>query len=427
MRTKTRIAGAALAAVALALPLAACSSGSGDGDKVEIDFFHRWPNEPKKTYFDELVAEFEAENPDVDIKVESVLNDSYKDKVKVVAGSANAPDVLFTWSGSFVAELVKSDALMDLGPWLEADTEFAESFYPSQMDPFQVDGVQYALPLGMHSKVFYYNTEVFDELGLEAPKTWDEFLNVVETIEAETGKPAIEFGAVDTWTIAHYLGTLNQRVVDPEVFVADQDPAQGEFTDPGYVTALERLQEIAGHANEDFLAIDHEMARNSWIAGEGAPLFYAQSAEIGYFGDVAFDYSVFNFPAVEGGKGDPNQLTGAPEGFAISKNTEHPEEAQRFVEFMLNSENGVTYTEDTGELSAVQGAVEKADVSDTTKELAGQILDASEMTPWLDNAYDPQIVATYLAEAQLMLGGQQTPEGVMQKVQEVAERVRSAA
>ncbi|MGO1851411.1 hypothetical protein, partial [Microbacterium sp.] len=90
-------------------------------------------------------------------------------------------------------------------------------------------------------------------------------------------------------------------------------------------------------------------------------------------------------------------------------------------------DKGVTYTENTGELSAVQGAVEEADVSDTTKELAQQILDASEMTSWLDNAYDPQIVATYLSEAQLMLSGEQTPDGVMQKVQEAAERVRSAS
>ncbi|MGO1628066.1 MAG: ABC transporter substrate-binding protein, partial [Microbacterium sp.] len=426
MRTSIRIAAVGLAAIALTAPLAACSSGGGDGDQVEIDFFHRWPNEPKKSYFDDLVAEFEAENPDITVNVESVLNDSYKDKVKVVAGSANAPDVMFTWSGSFVSELVKSDALMDLGPWLEEDPEFAESFYQSQLGPFQVDGVQYGLPIGMHSKVFYYDTELFDELGLAAPGTWDEFENVVDTIEAETGEHAIEFGAVDTWTIAHYLGTLNQRVVDPEVFAADQDPTTGEFTDPGYVTALERLEEIVTHTNDDFLAIDHEMARNSWIAGDGGPMFYAQSAEIGYFEDVAFDYSVFNFPSVDGGKGDPMQLTGAPEGFAVSKNTEHPDEVKRFLEFMLNKDNGVTYTENTGELSAVQGAVEEADVSDTTKELAQQILDASEMTSWLDNAYDPQIVATYLSEAQLMLSGEQTPDGVMQKVQEAAERVRSA-
>ncbi len=44
---------------ALALPLAACagdsSGGSSGEDVVEIDFFHRWPNEPKNAYFAGLV------------------------------------------------------------------------------------------------------------------------------------------------------------------------------------------------------------------------------------------------------------------------------------------------------------------------------------------------------------------------------------
>src|SRR5690606_977577 len=110
-----------------------------------------------------------------------------------------------------------------------------------------------------------------------------------------------------------------------------------------------------------------------------------------------------------------------------SKNTEHADEAKRFVEFMLNEQNGIAYTEETGELSAVQGAVERSDALPIAKELTEQILDASDMTAWLDNAYDPQIVATYLTETQLMLGGQQTPEGVMEKVQETAARVRAAA
>ena len=52
------------------------------GEKVVLKFFHRWPNEPKKSYFDRKVAEFTALHPNVEIKVESVLNDSYKEKTK---------------------------------------------------------------------------------------------------------------------------------------------------------------------------------------------------------------------------------------------------------------------------------------------------------------------------------------------------------
>ncbi|MGV9768531.1 ABC transporter substrate-binding protein [Microbacterium sp. NPDC003461] len=427
MRTSIRLA-TAVAVGALVLPLAAC--GGSDTEpaaegQVTIDFFHRWPNEPKNSYFADLVERFEEENPDIKVNVESVLNDAYKDKVKVVAGSANAPDVMFSWSGSFLAELAKGDALMDLGPWLADNPEVADSFYESQLQPFTVDDVQYGLPIGMHSKLFFYNADVFDELGLEAPTTWDEFIDVLDALQDE-GLTPIEYGAQDQWTIAHYVGTLNQRMLDPEVFLADQDPTTGEFTDDGYVEALERFQELSTYMNEDMTAVTHEVARNAWIAGD-APIMYMQSSEVGYFGDAQFEYATFNMPSVAGGKGDPEQLTGAPEGFVISKTTEHPEEAQRFVEFMLSESNGVKYSEDTGELSAVQGAVEKADVPEISKELAEGIVDASAMTTWLDNAYDPQIVQTYLTETQLMLGGQQTPEGVMKAVQDAASRVRDAS
>lgn len=427
MRGNLRIAVAALAAAALALPLAACGSsepGTNDG-QVEIDFFHRWPNEPKNSYYADVVAEFEKKNPDIKVNVESVLNDAYKDKVKVVAGSANAPDVLFTWSGSFVNELVKSDALMDLGPWLEKDSAFRDSFYESQLTPFQIDGKQYGLPVGMQSKLFFYNKDVFEELGLTPPATWDEFIDVLDAIK-ESGRAPIEYGAQEQWTIAHYVGTLNQRVVDPAVFAADQDPAKGKFTDPGYVEALERFQDLTEYMNDDMTAVGHEIARNAWIAGD-APIMYMQSAEVGYFGEAKFDYGTFNFPAVDGGKGDPRELTGAPEGFAISKSTKHPDEAKRFLEFLLSKQNGIAYAEKAGELSAVKGAVEEADVPEISKELAQGIVDASAMTTWLDNAYDPQIVQAYLSETQLMLSGQQTPEGVMKAVQEAAKRVRDAS
>lgn len=430
MRTSARIATAAITVGALILPLAACGGSDSDSEpasdgQVTIDFFHRWPNEPKNAYFADLVERFEKDNPDITVNVESVLNDAYKDKVKVVAGSGSAPDVMFSWSGSFLEELANGDALMDLGPWLGENPELADSFYASQLEPFAVDDVQYGLPIGMQSKLFFYNADVFDELGLEAPKTWDEFMDVLDTLQDE-GLTPIEYGAQDQWTIAHYVGTLNQRMLDPEVFLADQDSAKGKFTDKGYVEALERFQELSAYMNEDMAAVTHEVARNAWIAGE-APIMYMQSSEVGYFGDAQFEYATFNMPSVDGGKGDPEQLTGAPEGFVISKNTEHPEEAQRFVEFMLNESNGIKYSEETGELSAVQGAVDKADVPEISKELAKGIVDASAMTTWLDNAYDPQIVQAYLTETQLMLSGQQTPEGVMKAVQDAASRVRDAS
>lgn len=423
MSHKIRRALIALAAAgALVAPLAACSAGGGS-DTVEINFFHRWPNEPKNSYFTELVERFEEDNPDITVNVESVLNDAYKDKVKVVAGSSNAPDVLFTWSGSFIGELVAADSLLDLGPWMAENPALAERFEKSQLPGFTVDDTLYGLPIGMHAKLFFYNRTIFAEHGLTPPTNWAEFENILRTLSA-AGVTPLELGSQESWPIAHYIGTLNQRILDPAVFAEDQDPARGTFTDDGYVRALEVLLDLSASMNTDTNGIGHEDARAAWVDGDAA-MMYLQGAEVGLLGDTDLDYGTFNFPAVPGGKGDPAQLTGAPEGFAISKNTKHPEEAKRFLDFLLSEENGVRYTEATGELSAVVGAVDAATAPPILAEIAGEVVGASAMTPWLDNAYDPQIVQAYLSETQLMLGGDQTPEGVMTAVRAAAERVRA--
>lgn len=416
-RNLTRIVTAAVAVSAVALGTAACATGPSS-DVTELSFFHRWPDDPKNSYFEQLIADFEEQNPDIRVTIESVVNDSYKDKVKVVAGSNRAPDVMFTWSGSFIEELVAADSALDLDEWLAENPDIESSFYESQLTPFEVDGAQYALPVGMQAKLFFYNKDVFDDLGLEVPSTWDEFIDVLSTIQ-DSGLTPIEFGAQEQWPIAHYLGTLNQRVVAPDVFEADQEATSGAFTDDGYELALERFQDLAEYMNPDMTAVTHEAARNSWIAGDAA-IFYMQGVESAQLQDADFEYGTFNFPGVEGGEGDAQQLTGAPEGFFVSSTTEHPDEALRLLEFILDYDNAVSYVEQTSELSAVKGAVEAADTTEVLKEITTSIVEASAMAPWLDNAYDATIVQTYLAETQLMLAGERSPAEVMDAVRATA-------
>ena len=98
---KIKKAAALAAAFAMALSLSACGSSSSDntasagenaasgeasaeGDTIEINFFHRWPNDPKNTMFKELVARYEEENPNVKINMDCILNDQYKEKIRMM-------------------------------------------------------------------------------------------------------------------------------------------------------------------------------------------------------------------------------------------------------------------------------------------------------------------------------------------------------
>ena len=344
------------AASVMALSLAACggksedtasadgtaaAGASADGETIEINFFHRWPNDPKNAMFKELIARYEEENPNVKINMDCILNDQYKEKIRMIVSTDEVPDIFSSWSGSFAQEMIDSGNVMDLTSVFEEDPEWGDSIAEVSKGPFTFDGKIMAIPWSQDGKAFFYNKRIFEENNLEVPTTWDEFIDVLDKLKAAGYETPITEGLKDQWAILHYLGTMNQRMVDPEVLAKDYDPATGEFTDPAYVDVLNKWKQLTSYMGEVAVAIDHETARNTYFATEESPIMYLQFAEISLMTDtVNFDYGFFNFPAFSEGKGDPNALTGAPEGFMVSNKAEHPEECIKFLKWLVSPDGG---------------------------------------------------------------------------------------
>lgn len=391
-------------------------------EKTTLTFFHRWPNEPKGPYMDEVIAKFEAANPNIDIVlIDPVLNDSYKEKIRVLVGSSEIPDVFMSWSGSFGQNLVKSGRVLPLDEMISSDPEWKSLIVESQWGPFNYNGKQYGAPWSMDGKVFFYNKTVFDELGLSEPNTWDEFIAVLDALVAAGYEHPLSAGFSAEWAVSHYMGTMVQRMVDPEVVKKDY-ALEGDFSDPGYIAMLNCFKQLSKYMNEDPCSVDHTYARNAFIDEEGM-LIYMQLAEIKYLADGAeFDYSFFDMPALPDGKGDPNELTGAPEGMMISAECKNPEAAMEFVKFFINEENGGLMTKMTGELSCVKGAVNEETVSSPKQlEAVELILKSTNTTLWQDNALDATVASAFMKGGQLLLTGDMTPEQVMQSVQAAAK------
>ncbi len=374
---------------------------------------------------DEVIRKFEEANPNIDIVlIDPVLNDSYKEKIRVLVGSADIPDVFMSWSGSFGANLVKSGRVMPMDDMIAANKEWADKIVASQWGPFQYDGKQYGIPWSMDGKVFYYNKTVFDELGLTAPDTWDEFVAVLEALQAGGYEHPISAGFSAEWAVSHYLGAMVQRMVDPEV-VAKDYALEGDFKDQGYIDTLNVFKELSNYMNPDPNSVDHTYARNEFIDGESV-ICFMQLAEIKNLADGAdFEYSFFDMPALPNGKGDPDELEGAPEGMMISAETKYPEAAAAFVRFFVSEENGALMTKMTGELSCVEGAVNENSVSSPMQlEAVELIKKASGTTLWQDNAVDATVASAFMKGGQLLLTGDKTAEQVMEDVQAALEQAK---
>ena len=412
--------------IALALAMAICLSLLCTvADKVTVNFFHRWPNEPKNSYINSLIDEFEAANPDIDIVADCVLNDSYKEKIRVLVSTDALPDVFFSWSGVFGENLTRSGRVLALDDVMARDSEWSSQIVEGQWAPFNYNGKQYGAPWSMDGKAFFYNVDVFNELGIEIPTTLNELYAVCEKLKENGYDEPISAGFSAPWAVSHYLGTICQRVVDPEVLAKDYTGG-GDFSDPAYIEALNIFKKLGEYMTSDPCSVDHEFARNAFIMGV-SPMCYMQLAEMKYMrDDEELNYAFFNFPAVEDGKGDPGQLTGAPEGMMISATAkpEVQEAAIKFMEFVISKEGGHRMIAECGEISCVKGAWDETNCDEKQLEAINLILAATEPAVWQDCATEATIANAFMTGGQLLLTGDMTAEDVMASVQTAAAALK---
>lgn len=400
----------------------ASSEEEQSGGDVEITVFHRYSDGASKQFFDEVAASFEETHPGVKIVMTSADNANYKQEISVKLASNQAPDIYYAWSGVYAQNFADGGRALDLSGYISGDTEWSGKIIENQFGPFTFDGKIYGIPMAMDGKTFYYNKEIFEELGLEVPETWEQFMTVLETL-AGTDYISISLGNQEDWATGHYMTTLNQRMVKADVLAADY-AMEGDFSDPQYVEALERLNALVPYFTPDFNSTSYDTGINDFITGKAA-IYYEQFNQVQYIQPAEFEWSWFDFPDIAEGDGDQNALTGAPQGFMVSADTAHPDEAVEFLKYLTSQEIAAKMVKDTQMISCVDGAINTDTANEKLVEIAETIKAASGINLWLDNAMDSELVAVYLADIQKMAGGGMTAQEVMADVQKTAEQLKA--
>ncbi|MEH7384519.1 ABC transporter substrate-binding protein [Bacillus sp. JJ1521] len=424
MRKLTKIFGMAM--LLFVLLLSGCSnSSSGDG-KTVLKFLHKWPQPEYAPYFEEVVKEFEKQNPDIKIDMEAIADEPIKDKLRVILGGNDVPDIMFSWSGEFARKFVRAEAALDLTPYLEEDIAWKDSFIPASLQPFSSDGKNYGIPLRFNGKFFVYNKEIFDKYNLQAPQTWDDFMNVLDTLK-KGGETPIILGNESPWAAIHYLTGLNQKMVPQDVRMKDYNPRSGEFTDPGYVKAMEMFAELnqKGYLMDNVNSSSHDMATQYFYAGKGA-IVYVELEEFQTVEDnMKGNWGFFQLPTISEGKGNQNFITGAPDGFIVSSKTKHPEEAIKFLKFLTSKENAIKLAEQIGWPSPIDGATNPDTALQQVVDGVDIMKKAEGMAEWLDTDVHAKVADVYLANIQLLLDGSKSPEEIIKEVQKVAKEIQS--
>lgn len=111
-------------------------------------------------------------------------------RTAVLAGTA--PDVSLFVSGDMPMNLALRGAVVDLSKQEGFET-VAKRFESHSLIPFEYDGGTYALPISETFNMMFVRTDVFNELGLDVPETWEDFYRVSTILQRnnlEVGVPA---------------------------------------------------------------------------------------------------------------------------------------------------------------------------------------------------------------------------------------------
>jgi raffinose/stachyose/melibiose transport system substrate-binding protein len=393
--------------------------------QIILRFLHKWPQPENLPYFQDVVKNFEDTHPNIKIEMEAVADEPIKDKLRLIMGGT-IPDVYFSWGGEFAHKFVRAGAALDLTPYFEKYPDWKASFAPALLETSTFDGKNYGVPLHFYAKFFSYNTKIFDELGLSVPETWDELLEICETLK-NAGYIPIALGNEQPWAAIHWMTTLNQKMVPEEVREKDYNPKTGEFTHPGYVKALEYLKSLndKGYFNEGVNTTSYNMQNQLFYSGK-AGMVYIEPA---YFEKSLEEYmsgkwDIFPMPAIAEGEGNQKIITGAPELFLVSAKTKYPDEAIEFLRFLTNMENSEKLVKELGFSSCVIAANNENTTVKQIMESLDFVAKADGMAEWLDTAVEARIADKYLANVQLVIDGSKSAEEAMKEIQEMAKLVR---
>ena len=331
----------------------------------------------------------------MDIVVENVGDPDYKSKLKVMLGADNAPDIFFSWSGEFAYKFARAGSALDLMEYYEADPEWKDSFIQAALEPFQYEEGIYGVPVRVDAKLMIYNKDLFEKYNVEVPTTYDEFLNVCQTFK-DAGITPLAMGNSDPWTACHYISTFNSMCVPSDVRAVDNNYKTGTFTDEGYVQALNMLKDLndKGYFTENTNSIDFEVARNDFLTGNAA-MTYMQSIEFRRCAENNLNAGAFKIPFPEGEDGDPELVTGSPDGFMISKSCKNPEIAIEFLKLMTSKPWQERMITQLSSPASVQGIHNEENSDALTLQAVDIYSKASGFANWLDADIHSKIADVY--------------------------------
>ncbi len=298
----------------------------------------------------EIISEFNAANPGIIVEQEFQKDASNVIKVKFASG--DVPDITTVVTQDYI----------DQGKYLDLTNEV----WWDRIDPAIRDlctdvksGNQYRVASNMTMAGLYYNKAIFEDLGLGEAVTWSEFEDDLTQIKDNYSDVTPFFmGGKDSWMLGHLIEFMAHGVIKQELGITESkvallanDDSKLHLGDVGgpmesFAAAIISTRD-KGLFNSDFLTATYDNQIEAFAMGKAAVIsqgMWALGGILEMNPEMTGNIGFMPYPAITPDT-KPVILSAEDSAYAITTDSEHPEEAKKFLDYLFQVDNMVRYSE----------------------------------------------------------------------------------
>ncbi|WP_162462963.1 extracellular solute-binding protein [Paenibacillus psychroresistens] len=302
-----------------------------------------------------IEKKFKELYPNATIQWDVILGEPYFAKLQAQVASNTAPDVFFMDPG-LIKKYAEANYLADV-----TDQPYVATLNDGVKAVATWNGKIYGTATSLGSSGIWYNKKMFADLGLKVPKTWSEFLDIGDKLNAAKITPMV-LGFKDAWTIGLLIDNMVQSIgySDNANFGQDLFDGKIKINGPEIQSILLKLEDLTARKFFNKTALSIDWPQSSQVFTQGKAAMIAQggwmpgSAMENFTkdGTTPFDVGYFQVPT---DNGNPVMSVDVSTGLVVNAKSKYMEQSNALVSLILSPEILAPVAVGDGTIPAIKG------------------------------------------------------------------------
>ena len=399
---------------ALAL-LAALGTQAVYAGQVTIE---SWRVDDKDLWEQEVIPAFNKAHPDVEVRFAPTSPTEYNASLNTRLAGGTAGDLITCRPFDVSLELFKKGHLTDI-----QDLDGMANFSDVAKGAWQTDdgSASFCMPMASVIHGYFYNTEIFEELGLAVPETEADLFAAMDKINAESKYTPMALGTNDGWETHQIVYTG----IGPNYWKGEEGrkaliDGSAKLTDAQFVAPLEQMAKWGPYLSRGFEAQTYSDSQNLFALGRAA-IYPAGSWDIAHFNSNA-DFKMGAFKPPVANAGDTCYISDHTDiGMGINPASKNSADAKIFLNWLASKDFAELYTNKvTGFFSLSNHEITIADpVAAEMISWRGQCESTIRLNAQIMNRGRDDLETTFWNAAQGVINGTASASDAAAKIQSV--------